>query len=486
MSRKRYAIRRGGGSRWWCLGVGVLAFMFSSPVYAQHWSLHGAGAVTNAFSDNANNGDGTADNPETASFFYQVSPSLLFTFQTPRTTHVLTAGVDFIDYLPVVDVDPNVNLQSNFNGALTHNSLFVTSRTTELQAGASMAFGETNSITGGTDAATTDTQATSSTFRRGALTQTFRWQFAKNWRLSETLNGEVGATEPSTGGVVGSPVDTRTLGLAFTLDRAWTRTSAGLSGSVAGVNSVVTMDGADDQTTNQLTTNLALTAMRDISARWAANGSVGIATLTTFAGAPTADETQTTQIPSFSAGVNYFRPLGTVTLNLGLSANQNFTTNVLTGNTTQTTGATFTGAIPLPWFRRGRNPTVRVSSTIGGAYSTVAGEADPPKWTVITGDLSAAWSIREAWDLSLRYQYANQNLVAMGDTTLLAGAIPTEFARNTVMVQLSGRWPTRQATTMPDRRVLRVDRANQRPVGDEGQSAGGGNAGGGNAGGGSE
>jgi hypothetical protein len=40
-----------------------------------------------------------------------------------------------------------------------------------------------------------------------------------------------------------------------------------------------------------------------------------------------------------------------------------------------------------------------------------------------------------------------------------------DFDRNTVLMQVSGRWPGRPAVTLPDRRALRVDDANQEPTG---------------------
>jgi hypothetical protein len=61
---------------------------------------------------------------------------------------------------------------------------------------------------------------------------------------------------------------------------------------------------------------------------------------------------------------------------------------------------------------------------------------------------------------------------------------PEEFFRHTVLLEVSGRFPSREAVQMPDRTLRRVDRSNEDPIGGTGDVRAPGNRGGNDRGGG--
>ena len=224
----------------------------------------------------------------------------------------------------------------------------------------------------------------------------------------------------------------------------------------------------------QLVSGLNFSIQRDFGPSWSGNAQLGVAALTTLETDQEGAE-GTTPTPSGSIGLNYFRPIGDFSVDFGVAANHSIAPNLLLGTITRNGGAVFRASSPLPWFRRGNDLIVSVNSTIGRQYSWVVstGDVDEPAWHVDTFDVNVGWAAAEAWSLSGRYQFANQ---AIDDTGAMdaQNPAPVEFSRHTFVIEVRGQWPSRQAAELPDRRNLRVDRANEDATGDEEQQVGGG------------
>lgn len=431
---------------------------------AQHWSVHGQGTVAGAWSDNVSNDpEGALTGPQTA-FYTQLRPSLLFTYETPRAIHVSSAGIDITAYQTE---DP----PTTYSILLAHNSLFATGPMTELGLGAELATGRVSAVLGepGGGVAPAAPQG-DSTFMRGGLVQAYRWQIARNWRLVQTANlTQVNTDVEAAMGGISSRTLSRTAGASVGIERTWKRTAVGLTHGTSYIGTAQTR-GDEDVMTRQIENRLALGGRRDLGPSWAASAEAGIETLTTFEAAMPGAE-GTTVVPGGMLSINHFQSLGTVTGTLGLTLSHAIEPNLLLGTTATSTGAVLSGSLPLPWFFRQSTPTVRVSTTTGRVYSAVIDErlTDAPSWHVDTIDVALAWSPLDAWEVSLRYQLLAS--VVPDEERMLAEiydiSVPEDFTRNTILVQVGGRWPGRPAVTMPDRRPLRVDRESEEATEDE-------------------
>lgn len=452
-------------------GSAALTAALAAPVMAQHWSVHATGMVTTAVTSNVGNEPSEMD-PE-AAVFSTIAPAVLFTFESPRTVHVSSLSLGVTRYV-LSDAVPNA-----FNGSLSHESLFTTSRYTELGLGATAGLGQVSATLRQADGGQLAGTPTGDTdFRTIGLNQSFRWDFARDWRLTQGSLATQVDTSNRNNASRGRNV-TGTLGLA----KSWARTSIGLSGSIGLIDLLQdNLDPFDYECVGddppcadslQLVSNLGFDIRRDFGPRWSAGANLGVAALTTLDSSQAGAE-GTVPTPSGSVTVNYYQPIGTITVDLGFTASHAIAPNLFLGTITRTGGGVFRGSAPLPWFRRGNDITVNASGSIGRTYSWII---DPtaikePAWHNDVVDLAAGWSPREAWTITGRYQFLTQNIDEPGEMSV--NPAPLDFARHTFLIEVRGQFPTRQAASIPDRRQLRVDRANEEATGDEGQQVGGG------------
>jgi hypothetical protein len=185
--------------------------------------------------------------------------------------------------------------------------------------------------------------------------------------------------------------------------------------------------------------------------------------------------------------VNYLQPLGLVEASFSMNVSHAITPNLLLGNVTNTSSANLTAGVPLPWFWRNQSPIVGVASTLGVAHSRPSlGDESRPNWNTYSANGAVTWAVEDGWALALRYQFVriDVNELAMAGDPAMGNAIqpPEEFFRHTVLVEISGRFPTREAVQMPDRSVRRVDRSNEDPIGGPDDDQPRGNRNGGNRG----
>lgn len=456
-------------------GAGLACLVLaSSASRAAPWSLHAEGSVSGAWSDNLFNAPELADqgqNIPEAGFYTQLRPSTLFTFESPRTVHVASYVLDLSLYASGEEGNAPPNTT---NHTLAYNGLFVTSPATELNLGTTLNFGTISSAltAGGAGAGLPDaTLPGGSQFRSYGLSEAFRWQAAQDWRLSQGASVSRVDTDlfEVQGGVQTASANNHSNNFALTLgaDRSWPRTALGINGSVSYLTTEQNpLAGAAITDTRQIASSASVSIRRDISPRWAGAASAGLALLTVLE-SPMAEAQGTgNPTPTFNLSVNYFRPVGSVTAALGLSVNKTIESNLFLGMSTDTTGGTLNGSIPLPWFRRGGQTTVQLSGSVGMSHSKPFID-EPPTWNGYNADLAASWAFRESFDVTIRYQYVDTDVDLNGAPVPRTDGFqpPVDFYRNTILVQLSGRFPDRQAAALPSRVPLRVDRANESPIG---------------------
>ncbi len=451
----------------------------SRPALADPYSIHAEGAVSLAWTDNAANrsevGEENQAIPE-AGFFAQLRPSVLFTYERKRSVHVSAASADFNLY--TTDEPGNT-----YNGTLLHNSLLALSPLTEVSLGASLGFGRADPL----NLALGDQIQGDTTFVSAGLTENARWQVTRDWRLDQGASYSHVITDQPGGESV---ADSGTLSLGA--DRAWARTSLGL---VASTNLVRLDQNGNDST--QLITNLSANARRDIDPVWSVSAAAGAGFIKVLEQPDPRNEDTFAPTPIGSVTVNYLQPLGLVEASISLNVSHAITPNLLLGNVTNTSSANLAAGVPLPWFWRNQNPIVGVASTLGVAHSRPSlGDEDRPNWNAYSANVAATWAVEDGWALALRYQFVRIDVnelpipVVPPDPDMQNAFIqpPEEFFRHTILLEVSGRFPSREAVQMPDRTQRRVDRSNEDPIGgsvnDQTRGRSTGNRGGNNGGGG--
>lgn len=469
MLRSRPKLTRPGQPGIAALGALLLA---AAPelAHADPYSVHVEGVVAAAWTDNTNNRPEVVDEPgqtlPEAGFFTQLRPSVLFTYETPRSMHVSAANLD-------INLYETEEPGNSYNGALVHNTLLALSPLTELGLGATLGFGRVDplsaALAGQADQAGQIQGDT--TFVSLGVNQSARRQINADLRLDQSFSiNHVDTNQP--GGESAADSVSASLGA----DRTWARTSAGVVSSV----SYVGIDQSGNDST-QLIANLSANVRRDLDIDWSVSAAAGLGFIYIVEQPDPPNEESFAPTPTGSLTVNYLRPVGPVTAALSATVGHAITPNLLLGNVTNTSSGTLTGAIPLPWFRRGQEPTVVLSSSAGAAHSRpTLGGGDQPTWNSYNANGAVSWAVQDGIAVSLRYQYARIDVNDYDPAMEVAGNIqpPVEFFRHTVLLEVGGRFPTREAAQLPDRTPRRVDRSNERPIsGDDNERARGGRRG---------
>jgi hypothetical protein len=444
---------------WWsratwraAAALGLGAVLLSRAAQADPYSFHVEAAAAAAWTDNAANRSEVAEENQTipqSGFFTQLRPALLFTYETPRSVHVSTAGMD----LNLYQTEEPAN---TYNGTLLHNSLFALSPVTELGLGASLGFGrvdplileQAGQIQGDT------------TFVSGGINQNTRWQATRDWRLDQGFGVNLVSTEQGGGDTLASSV-----AMSVGADRAWARTALGLVGSV----NYVTIDQSGNDST-QLISNVSANVRRDLDPVWSLSAAAGLGFIVVTEQPEPPNEASFAPTPTGSFTVNYLQPLGTVTAAVSATVSHAITPNLLLGNVTNTSSGTLTAGLPLPGLWRDQEPIVAFGSSVGIAHSRPSLGASEPSWNTYSANGAVSWSVDDGLALALRYQFVRIDVQgAMMDTSVQP---PEDFFRHTILLEASGRFPARQAVQLPDRAIRRVDRSNEAPIGgDENEQA---------------
>ncbi|HWN70375.1 MAG TPA: hypothetical protein VNM90_22195 [Haliangium sp.] len=414
---------------------------------ANPYSFHVEGAASVAWTDNTANRPEVAGENQTipeAGFFTQLRPSLLFTYEAPRSVHVSAASVD-------INLFATQEPANAYNGSLNHSSLFALSPVMEGGLGATLGFGRVDPLI----LAQVGEIQGDTTFRSGAINQSLRWQATRDWRLDQGFAANLVSTEQGGGDTVANSVS-----MSLGADRAWARTALGLVTNA----SYVTIDQGGNAST-QLITNLSANVRRDLDPLWSASASAGVGFILVTDQPEPPNASSFAPTPTGSLTVNYVQPLGTVTANISATVGHAITPNLLLGNVTNTSSATLNAGVPLPWLWRDQVPVLAVAASAGVAHSRPSLGDSEPNWNTISANGVASWSIDDGLSMALRYQFARIDVY--GDAMDTAVQPPEDFFRHTILIEATGRFPSRQAAQLPDRVTRRVDRSNEAPIGGE-------------------
>ncbi len=426
--------------------VALVALVVPGRAFAEDYDLHlvvtgNAAATDNVFSAPD---DGMASRD--ADLIYTLSPGLVASYGTPRTTHELTANVSFNGYLDHSEAW-GIQLFSDYRVATALSEL------TDLQLSAGLSRGTSNALV--TSTAPSDSTATPQ--QGGSITSL---SFTGSESLAHSFNPETrgqqsfGASYTIVSDAADNDVGTVQLGLGLGADRSFQFSSGGVDAGVSFLAfdrpSTMTVSAEPDRRADA---RLGLRYRRDLSQRWSAGADGGVTAVIPLDG-----EADLIPVPTASLSANYVPEWGTASFTVGRSV----TANPFLAQQTVGESALLSLNLPLPWLNSDRPsdaPEWTASGAIAGARSRIldtdAGELTGELYNALL-DLGVSYVPREEMTFSLRYQYTYQKtteaLPSMDGVELL----PT-LTRNTLLFAFTYRYPGRIVSNLPARQILRVD-----------------------------
>jgi hypothetical protein len=428
------------------LGVVLGVLAAAGTAHADGYSLH---FVTNArlgWTDNLQSAESDeSDPPRQADAYTQLMPGFLFTYEKPR----------FIQEL-FYEAESNFYLENSDAWTLSHRGgwrgFYLTSPRSEVTTSVVVAGGVLNTFQ--TSSVAQNGQVTllpsaRSNFGSLEARELYSLQVSRPWRVTQGADARMFTT--STDGVESTGYS---LGLGGGVERAFNYNALGLA-----VQSGYTILGAGSvDPLHQVTGSVTGSWRRDISIHWSSLVDVGVTALV-----PVDSDDELVVGPTAGAQLSYFPEWGSA----GLSVRRTIVPNLYINANTISDFAVLNAYVPLPWFRdRLQQPRFVVGSTIGAGQTSVYDPASGEKYSGFTiglADVSLDYRIKEQMTMSLRYQYARQDI----DEEALMSIDAHSYQRNTVLVTFYARWPERVAAEVPTRGSLRVDRSDATPAGEE-------------------
>ena len=407
---------------------------------ADRWSLHGTGVASAGWTDNVQNqSDGESD------FFYEAAPGLLFTFESPNSIQELIYEFRYVGYVDNSDAN-------SFGHRVGWQGFFLLSRRAELTLGAGVTSGETNTFRAPDGAVTSDFMPTGTEYVGANATELIHYIINRTLRATQTLS--IQRLDSHAGDI---ETDGTTIGASFGLDRSWKRDGLGVTG---GLN-YVTFTQADESH-DQISTMIEAQWRRDLSLRWSTLVNAGLSTIIPILDQPEDDPREVVHSPTAGASLAYFPRWGS----LRLGVRRAMTASLFLAQNTVTDSATLNAWLPIPWFVE--DPLAPILTASGGLSVQ---RSQLVNLEVAGGEVANAYGASAALHyspfgsevgVSLRYSLFHQS----DDPNAIAPRFE-QFTRNTIMLEVHGRWPEERAAVMPQRDALRVDGTDMTPVGEE-------------------
>jgi len=434
--------------RTWVAAMVVLALGAGArDGHASRWSLHGVGTAMGGWTDNVENlPSGTAD------FFYEVAPGALFTAETPRMIHEIFYEFRYLGYAEQTEA----NSYSNRAG---WRGFFIISPRVETTIETSVEAGETNAFRPPVGQPTpAEIMPAQVDYVATGFAQTLRYQWTRNWRLTQGLTGRRMDASDVRGETEGVDV-----GASIGGDRSWKQDGVGLTLSVNYIDLFRMLfpdppdqpDPIEQENRAQINVGAVAAWRRDLSRDWASL--VGVGATTMF---PLQTGLDPVVSPTAVATLAYFPVWGS----FRLTAQRLVAPNLYVAENTIADAVSLNGWLPLPLLAD--DPLEPVLTTSAGLSARRSQLVD-----LETNDREAASSyladvalhyspVRRSASVSIRYTYFHQD-----EDPALEDPRFRQFSRHSIMLSLYGRWPERPAAIFPHRDVLRVDERDRTPVG---------------------
>jgi hypothetical protein len=417
-------------------------------------SLHANVTASAGWTDNILNapeGGGPNDPEIESGTTSQLRPGLTFSQETRRFIHVAS----YIFSANLFVEHPEANSYSN---RIAWQGIYAMSPVSELSFSASGANGRINSFNTTLDAGASELEQLPDggvDYVSTSVSEAYRRDLSRAWRLSQSLSyrlykpiddaSSMGTNYALAGGLGGERrYKYDSLGLVWRTDYIVN------GGGVAD-------DGMATPRDRQLVIGPQVRWLHDFGSR--ISGDISAGTLVVLR----ADDFRRGIVqPSGSLGLRYTRERGRVEL----MYQHTVAPNIFVGQTSANDRVMLRGGLPLPWIEQ---------ASIGGSIGYQRGRSLNLEDQVLEGtsqvflaDAAIAWRVSTALSLSLRYQQAQQLRDMAAPGTLV------EYRRAQVLLSLSGRYPGRQAATIPFRGGGRVDESDEGSFGETDSQSGGG------------
>jgi hypothetical protein len=432
----------------------LLAFAFAiafacAPATARaKWALQGVAVANAGWTDNvlsvpSNPPPGTAG-PQ-ADFFFDLRPSLVFTAGSPRFITRLAYTFDANLYATHSEAD-------SYSNRLDWTGFILPSRTTELLIALSAREGRLNTFNLAEGSAATPIQVTpigGTTYVGGSAQELFSWDITPQWRFVQSLGFNAYL-----------PLDPRLSPNTFEVDthyiteRAFRHDAFGVDlrldysiftevrGPVLGPDGTTTADGVVTPAQSQLILAPVAKWRHDYGHFW--NSELDAGVIVVF---PLSQTGSPIVQPAGLAAIRYLHPYGQADLSYAHTVQP----NALAAQTFALDQLTLRGSVPF-----GQKSHVALSAAAGYQHGRVIDFGTGGTLSnvdLIVVDATLTWAPRAEFNIFARYQYFNQ-IGHEGDFTP-----EPSFARNTVMIGVTGTYPGAPAAVVPTREALRVDRS---------------------------
>lgn len=391
-------------------------------------ALQTVGATSVGYTDNVESSPNTpipGVSPKSGSPFLLVSPGLVLALATPRSMHRLSYA--FTETLFLVG-PPTLNSTAN---RLDYQGFLDLSRSAALLLDANVLQSRTDTATGlGQDASVLPGPTS---YLGASANETLSLDLPAQWRAWEGASFLL-QTPLSTGP---NPQTTSFSGRAG-IEHAWRSQALGVEARENDtiIRNSLLLDGSPAGTQDEVTGTGVVRWRSDLGQHFTDRleaGAMRIDRLNTHTGF---------WAPTGAAGITYLNDRGS----LDLSYAHTMTSNLLLGQYLLVDQVSLHGALPIL-----RHPEVLLAATAGYQAGQLLDEdtAIAAHVNTFLVDVGVGWQVADPLLLGLRYQYVQE----WSDVTL--PPLPLSFTRNTVLLNVTIKWP-------PDREMPRRYRAPQR------------------------
>lgn len=422
------------------------ALTAAAPAIADDWDLHfvangSAGATDNVFS--APDGSMT---PRDADVQYTLTPGLVASYGTQRTTHELALSAALNGFASHTEAW-GVQLSGDYRAAISLTPL------TELSLSAGLSRGTTTSLS--TSRPSNETVAGPTPSGEVTSVSTRADEALAHALSPETsVRQQLGASYTVVSAGSGPDVGTVQVSLSTGMDHSFQYSAAGVD---LGVTFLAfdrgSSMGATAEPDRRMDGRLGVRWRRDVSQRWSVGADGGLVAVIPIDG-----DAGFTPVPVVSGSLNYVPEWGTASLQVGRAVSA----NPFIAQETVSESAGVSVNLPLPWLNADR-PSDAPEWTASGGLAAVRSriiDSDSGELTNSTFngllDVGVAYVPREEMTFAFRFQHSRQK--ALDGVEDMDGMVTLpSMSRNTALVTFTYRYPGRIISQLPPRQVLRVD-----------------------------
>lgn len=418
----------------------------ATPTSADEVQLHfvasgSAGATDNIFS--APDGGMTSRDADVT---YTLTPGVIGSFGTPRTTHEFALNASFNGYLDHREAW-GLQVFGDYRAAIALTPL------ADLSLSAGLSRGVTTALihqTAPSDGAATPTPAGEVNQQGAHVDEALAYSLSSDTRLQQHASASYTQVTDASDAEVG----TLQLNVGVGGDHGFQVSSAGVDVGVSFLAfdrpPSMAMSAEPDRRADA---RLGLRWRRDVSQRWSIGADAGVVTVIPIDG-----DAGLTPVPVISANATYVPEWGTASVQVGRAV----TANPFIAQQTVGESAAVNVNLPLPWLNRDRasdDPEWTASGSLAGARSRILNtDTGALDGELVNGliDLGVAFVPREEMTFALRFQYTRQETLE-GIPGMDGSTDLPSLSRSTLLFTFTYRYPGRIVSRLPPRRLLRVD-----------------------------